>query len=97
MVNPTQEFTGNTTWDSPAGSTTYTGGWIGGTAVAPGGGVGPTPANGPAGYDYQLNGNFEVGLYVDLSPTLVQNDILNGTPLALRVFKAAGMPDCTIP
>ena len=38
LVNSTQEFTGNTTWDTPSSSANYTGGWIGGTAVAPGGG-----------------------------------------------------------
>ena len=41
LVNSSQEYTGNTIWDTRSAGTTYTGGWIGGTAVAPGGGVGP--------------------------------------------------------
>ena len=80
-ANSAVEDTGNTVYDVPSGSATYGGGWIGG-AAAPGGGVGATPANGPAGYNYQLNNNFEVGLYVDTSQAALTADILTGTPLA---------------
>ena len=99
-INSAQEFTGNTSWDAPSGGASYTGGWIGGTASAPGRRSRPTPANGAAGYNYQLNGNFEVGLYVDTSAALVQADILTGTPVALGGIQGgatAGLFDTTMP
>jgi len=78
---PTTEQFGNTTSDQPSGAANYGGGWVGGTDVVPGGGVGATPAN-FLGINYQLNDNFQVGLYVDTSLVALQNDIRNGSPLA---------------
>jgi hypothetical protein len=83
--NPAQpgiEQTGNTSWDFPPGSANYGGGWIGWTNVAPGGGIGPTPADGPGGYNYQLSSNFEVGLYVATSLSALSSAITFGTPVA---------------
>lgn len=76
------EQTGNTSWDLPPGSANYGGGWIGGTDVAPGGGIGSTPANGPGGINYQLSSNFEVGFYVATSLSALSSAITFGTPLA---------------
>jgi len=80
-TTPGTVFTGDSSFDVPAGTTTYTGGWIGGGA-SPGTGVGATPANGPGGYNYQNAGNFEVGLYMDTSAAAVTADVTGGTPLA---------------
>jgi len=77
-TTPNVEFTGDSPQDTPVGTTTYTGGFIGGSGTpgANGAGVGPTPAF------YQAEGNFEVGLYMDTSAAAVTADILTGTPLA---------------
>jgi hypothetical protein len=81
-ANPTVEQTGNTSFDIPAGGASYGGGWIGGTATAPGGGVGATPSSGVLGINFQMNGNFETGLYVATTPTALTAAIETGTPLA---------------
>jgi len=73
-------FNGNSPQDVPAGTTTYTGGWIGG-AASPGVGVGSTPSS-FGGIDYQNAGNFEAGLYVDVNATTVLADIQSLAPLA---------------
>jgi hypothetical protein len=83
-------FTGYSPQDIPAGTTTYTGGWIGGGA-SPGPGVGATPTSGPGGYDYTVAANFEVGLYVDTSSTLVYTDITTGTPVATSGITDGGI------
>jgi len=81
--------TGNSPLDIPAGTTTYTGGWIGGPSTSPGKGVGGTPGwdggimnPGPGGLNYQAAWVFEVGLYVDTSAVAVLNDIQSLPPLA---------------
>jgi hypothetical protein len=74
------EESGNTMYDVPQGGASYSGGWIGGGA-SPGAGVGATPAN-LGGIDYQLNANFEVGIYMAASQTLLTSEILGTTPLA---------------
>jgi hypothetical protein len=79
--NPLVEEAGNTAYDVPSDGTTYPGGFIGNTGSAPAG-VGTTPANGPGNYNYQLNGNFEVGLYLATSQAALTTDILTGAPLA---------------
>jgi hypothetical protein len=81
-ATPSVIQTGDSPLDVPAGSATYSGGFIGGTASSPGAGVGGTPSSGPGGYNYQTAGNFEVGLYVDTSAGAVQTDITTGTPIA---------------
>ena len=80
--NPGLQQTGNTIYDYPAGDAVYYGGWIGNTSGSPGPGVGPTPTSGPGGYNYQLNTNFEVGLYLATSPTALTEAINYGTPVA---------------
>jgi len=80
-ADPALEQTGNTSMDTPAGSTTYGGGWIGGTATPPGGGVGPTPSSGVLGLNFQQNANFEVGLYLATSQAALTTDILTEAPL----------------
>jgi hypothetical protein len=80
-ADPFVEQSGNTSWDNPAGSASYAGGWIGGGA-APGGGIGATSSDGPYGIDYTAAGNFSAGLYVDTSLTALTADILSGTPVA---------------
>jgi hypothetical protein len=87
--SPFVEQTGNTSWDLPAGSVNYGGGWIGGNSTAPGGGVGATPAN-FYGVDYQDNGEFEVGLYVATSPSALTAAINYGTPLATTNINGSG-------
>lgn len=81
-ATPTVIQTGDSPLDVPAGSTTYTGGFIGGTAGSPGTGVGGTPSSGPGGVNYQTAGNFEVGLYINTTAALVQSDITGGSPIA---------------
>jgi hypothetical protein len=91
--NPGQPFveqTGNTSWDLPPGNADYAGGWIGGNDTAPGGGVGPTPANGPGGYNYQIGSDFEVGLYVATSLEALTSAIWNGTPVAITSIYGGG-------
>jgi hypothetical protein len=83
-------FTGNSPQDIPAGSTTYTGGWIGGNA-SPGTGVGATPASGPGGFNYQTAANFTVGLYVDTSSVAVGTDIQTGSPVATDAINDGGI------
>jgi hypothetical protein len=80
-TTPSLEQSGNTSWDTPAGDATYSGGWIGGGA-APGGGIGATLASGPYGINYQNANEFTMGLYVDTSLTALTSDILAGTPVA---------------
>jgi hypothetical protein len=76
--------TGNSPQDVPAGTTTYTGGFIGGSGIpgVNGTGVGPTPSFGVAGVNYQNAANFEVGLYVDVSAAAVLADMETGLPVA---------------
>jgi hypothetical protein len=78
---PGTVFSGNSPQDVPAGSTDYTGGWIGGGSTSPGTGVGPTPSS-FNGINYQNAANFEAGLYVDLSSSAVFTDISTGSPIA---------------
>jgi hypothetical protein len=87
---PTVEQTGNTGFDTPAGDATYGGGWIGGTATSPGPGVGPTPSSGVLGFNFQLNANFEVGLYLATSQAALTTDILTGAPLATGMILGDG-------
>ncbi len=82
--------TGDSPQDVPAGTVTYTGGWIGGGA-SPGTGVGPTPNPGPGGYNYQAAGGFEIGLYVDTSSAAVLTDITSGTPAATTGISDGGI------
>jgi hypothetical protein len=89
-ANPTVEQTGNTSFDTPAGDATYGGGWIGGTATSPGGGVGPTPSSGVLGFNFQQNANFEVGLYLATSQAALTTDILTGAPLATGMILGDG-------
>jgi len=85
-TSPTTEFTGQTTFDDPAGNTSYTGGYIGGVstggASGNGPGVGPTPTSGYLSINYQNAANFEAGLYIDTSLSALTSDIKNGTPVA---------------
>jgi hypothetical protein len=83
-------FTGYSPQDIPAGTTTYTGGWIGGGA-SPGTGVGATPASGPGGYNYQTAANFEVGLYVDTSAAAVLTDIQTLSPVSTSGITDGGI------
>lgn len=80
--NPGLGQTGNTIYDLPPGNAVYYGGWIGNTMAAPGGGVGPTPTDGPDHINYQLNTNFEVGLYVGTSGEAVYEALYSEMPLA---------------
>jgi len=84
--SPFVEETGQTTYDNPVGATVYTGGYIGGIATGgPAGngpGVGPTPASGFLGINYQNNGAFTAGLYVATTQGGLTTDILQGTPAA---------------
>jgi hypothetical protein len=89
-AGPTVEQTGNTSFDIPAGGATYGGGWIGGTATSPGGGVGPTPSSGVLGFNFQQNANFEVGLYVATSKAALTTDVLTGTPVATGTILGDG-------
>ncbi|HEY3860933.1 MAG TPA: PEP-CTERM sorting domain-containing protein [Verrucomicrobiae bacterium] len=84
------EEVGQTSYDSPQGSATYSGGWLGGTSTAPGGGVGLTPTSGTGGYNYQLNGNFTAGLYLDTSLQALTTDITSGTPVATSGIQGGG-------
>jgi hypothetical protein len=86
---PNTVFTGDSAFDVPAGTTTYTGGWIGGGA-SPGTGVGATPAS-FQGVNYQNAANFEVGLYMDTSAGAVTTDITTGTPLATAGISDGGL------
>jgi len=83
-TTPGTIFTGNSPQDIPAGSTTYTGGWIGGGA-SPGAGVGNTPAA------YQNAALFECGLYVDTSAGAVTTDILTGSPVSTDTINDGGI------
>jgi hypothetical protein len=83
--------TGDSAQDIPAGSTVYSGGWIGGTSTPPGPGVGPTPNPGPGGINYQNAANFEVGLYVDTSAAAVLTDINNEPPDATDAIRDGGI------
>jgi hypothetical protein len=82
--------TGDSPQDIPAGTTTYTGGWIGG-GVSPGNGVGATPNPGPGGLNYQNAGNFEVGLYVDTSSAAVLTEIQSDSPIATTTISDGGI------
>jgi hypothetical protein len=88
-TTPTQIFTGDSQQDIPAGSTVYTGGWIG-TSSSPGAGVGVAPAS-FQGVNYQNAAGFEVGLYMDTSAAAVKTDILTGTPLATDTINGGGL------
>jgi len=97
-ATPTVQESGQTSFDSPSGGATYTGGWIGG-GTSPGGGVGATPANGPGGLDYQTAGNFEVGLYLDTTLGALTTDITSGTPVAVSTMQGgadAGLWSTTV-
>jgi hypothetical protein len=80
--SPNLVQSGNSPQDVPAGTTDYTGGWIGGGATSPGTGVGGTPSSGPGGYNYQNAASFEAGLYIDTSSAAVLTDIQTLSPLA---------------
>jgi MBG domain (YGX type) len=80
--NPGLPQTGNTIYDYPPGNAVYHGGWIGYTLGSPGPGVGPTPTSGPGGYNYQIDTNFEVGLYLATSLAGLNEAINYGTPVA---------------
>jgi len=80
-TTPSVIQTGNSPLDVPAGTTTYTGGWIGGGDRSPGNGVNPTPVS-FNGINYQNAANFEVGLYADTSAVAVLYDIQILPPLA---------------
>jgi hypothetical protein len=83
--------TGNSASDIPAGTTVYSGGWIGGTATSPGPGVGPTPNFGPGAINYQDGSAFEVGLYLDTSVAAVQSDMDTDSPLATTTINDGGI------
>jgi hypothetical protein len=89
-LTPWTESTGDSPEDLPAGTAYYTGGWIGGGA-SPGPGVGATPNPGPGGINYQNASLFEVGLYVDTSPSAVLTDITTGTPIDTDTITDGGM------
>jgi hypothetical protein len=89
-VNNNTVFTGDSPQDTPAGTASYTGGWIGGGA-SPGTGVGATPNPGPGGLNYQNASLFEVGLYADTSPGAVLTDITTGTPIATDTINDGGL------
>jgi len=90
IATPSTIQTGDSPQDLPAGTTTYTGGWIGGGA-SPGTGVGATSANGPGGFNYQTQSHFEFGLYLDTSSAAVANDIATGSPVALDGVSDGGL------
>jgi hypothetical protein len=85
-TTPSVETSGQTTFDEPAGATTYSGGYIGGSttggAAGNGPGIGGTPTAGYLGINYQNAGNFEVGLYVASTLAALNTSILSGTPVA---------------
>jgi hypothetical protein len=85
-ASPTTEFTGQTSYDEPAGATAYTGGYIGGVnaggSAGNGPGVGATPTSGYLGINYENAGGFTMGLYIDTSLNALTGDIKNGTPAA---------------
>src|SRR5580700_5960361 len=80
-ATPSVIQTGNSPLDVPAGTTIYSGGWIGGDGTQLGNGVNPTPVS-FYGINYQAAWIFEVGLYVDTSAAAVLNDIQSLPPLA---------------
>jgi hypothetical protein len=86
---PAVEEVGQTSYDSPVGNANYSGGWIGGTATSPGGGVGATPGT-VNGVNYQAGGSFSVGLYLDTSLSALTADILTGTPVATSAIQTGG-------
>jgi hypothetical protein len=96
VTTPNVIFTGDSPQDVPQGSTTYTGGFIGGTAASPGPGVGGTPSSGPGGYNYQTAGNFEVGLYIDTSAAAVLTDIQTLSPLATTTISDGALGTSTL-
>jgi len=93
-ATPTVEETGQTSYDLPAGNTSYSGGYIGGGstggASGNGPGVGGTPTSGYLGINYQNAGGFEAGLYI--SPTLngLTTAITGGTPVATTSLLGGG-------
>jgi len=88
-ATPTVEQTGNTSFDSPAGSATYGGGWIGG-GTAPGGGVNATPTSGPGNINYQNAAMFEVGVYMSATQSGLTTAIKTGSPLATSPIQGGG-------
>jgi hypothetical protein len=72
---PTAETQGNTSFDTPAGSTAYPGSvYLGGTATG----------SGPTGY---FNGNnYTVGLYLGTSQAAVATAVASGAPVATATF-----------
>ena len=90
IATPSVVQTGNSAQDVPPGSTVYTGGWIGGDA-SPGTGVGPTPANGPGGFNYQTAANFTFGLYLDTTLSALTTDITTGAPVATGAVSDGGI------
>jgi hypothetical protein len=87
---PNVEQTGQTTYDTPAGTTVYSGGYIGGAASGNGPGIGPTPSSGANGINYQNAGGFEAGLYVDTSLAALTTDVTTGTPVATTTLLGGG-------
>ena len=79
----TASVTGNSPQDLPAGATTYSGGFIGGSGVSGlnGVGVGATPSS-LNGINYQNAGNFMVGFYAGPTVNAVVTDIFTQAPLA---------------
>jgi hypothetical protein len=89
-TTPGQEFTGQTTFDTPSGNTTYTGGYIGGGATGNGPGIGATPSSGAGGVNYQTPANFTAGLYVDTTGAALTTDISTGSPVATTTLLGGG-------
>jgi len=89
-ATPNTEATGQTSFDSPSGTTAYTGGYIGGATTGNGPGIGATPSAGYLGINYQNAGNFTAGLYVDTSLAALTSDIKSGTPLATTTLLGGG-------
>jgi hypothetical protein len=85
-ATPTVEQTGQTLYDVPSGSTSYTGGYIGGPNVGGasgnGTGIGPTPTSGYLGINYETTTLFTMGLYIATSQSALTTDIKTTAPLA---------------
>jgi hypothetical protein len=89
VINPGVVFTGDSPQDVPGGTTTYTGGWIGGGA-SPGNGVGTTPTD-FYGINYQNASSFQVGLYMDTTTAALTADIQFGSALATDTIIDGGL------
>jgi len=87
-ASPSVEQTGNSSYDTPAGTATYGGGWIGGTSTAPGNGVGATTTEN--GIDYTASGNFTVGLYMAGTAGGLTTAITSGAPVGTGTVESGG-------